>query len=174
MSAAAGVRLALVVFVAAVLQVSVFSTIVIGGAAPNVLLVVLVAIALGRGAVAGAVSGFVAGLLVDVATLGTLGLSSLILTLVGHWVGRYGETTGRNRPHAPLAGAVAAAVFAGIGGYLLDALLGGPVAIGPVLLSLPAAVLWSALLAYPVVALVRKTVGGADRVERAREVELVV
>ena len=42
-----------------------------------------------------------AGLLVDTANLGTLGVTSLLLTLAGYWIGRYGETTGRDRAHAP-------------------------------------------------------------------------
>ena len=62
---------------------------------------ILVSVALLRGAVTGAVTGFFAGLIVDVATLGTLGLTALLLTLVGYWVGRYGETTGRARPARP-------------------------------------------------------------------------
>ena len=40
--------------------------------------------------------------------------------------------------------------------------------------AVPAAVIWNALLAYPVFALVRKLVGSTERVERAREVELLV
>ena len=47
------------------------------------------------------VAGFAAGLVVDTANLGTLGLTSLLLTLAGYWIGRYGETTGRDRFHAP-------------------------------------------------------------------------
>ena len=68
---------------------------------PDLLLVTLVAVALLRGSVAGAVGGFFAGLVIDTATLGTLGLTSLVLTLAGYWIGRYGETTGRDRGHAP-------------------------------------------------------------------------
>jgi len=37
----------------------------------------------------------------DVGTLGTLGLTSLLLTVAGFWIGRYGETTARDRFHAP-------------------------------------------------------------------------
>ena len=64
---------------------------------------------------------------IDVTTLGTLGLTSLLLTLAGYWAGRYGETTGRGRVHAPLVATVAATVFVELGGYVLDSLLGGPV-----------------------------------------------
>jgi hypothetical protein len=43
-----------------------------------------------------------------------------------------------------------------------------------VLLALPSAVIWNALLAYPIFGLVRKLVGSTERIERAREVELLV
>ncbi len=107
-------------------------------------------------------------------TLGTLGLTSLLLTLAGYWAGRYGETTGRDRPHAPLVATVAATVFVEVGGFVLDSLLGGAVEVRAVLLALPSAVIWNALLAYPIFGLVRKLVGSTERVERAREVELLV
>jgi rod shape-determining protein MreD len=173
-TAAAGARIALIVFVVAILQVSAFSSITVGGAALDVLLVSLVSIALLRGAIAGAVAGFAAGLLVDVATLGTLGMTSLLLTLAGFWAGRYGETTGRGRPHAPLVAALAATAFVEIGGYLLDSLLGGPVAVRAALVALPAALVLNGLLAYPVFALVRRFAGASERLDRAREVELLV
>jgi len=171
---AAALRITLIVFVVAILQVSAFSSISIVGAAPDVLLLTLVAVGLLRGAIAGAVAGFAAGLIVDVATLGTLGVTSLLLTLAGFWAGRYGETTGRDRTHAPLVAALAATVFVDVGGYVLDSLLGGPVIMREVLVSLPAALVLNGLLAYPVFALIRRLVGATERVERAREVELVV
>jgi rod shape-determining protein MreD len=171
---AAAARIALIIFVVAILQVSAFSSISILGAAPDLLLVTLVAVGLLRGAIAGAIAGFAAGLIVDVATLGTLGVTSLLLTLAGFWAGRYGETTGRGRPHAPLLAVLAATVFVEVGGYVLDSLLGGPVLMREVLLSLPAALVLNGLLAYPVFALVRRVVGASERVERARVVEVVV
>ena len=174
MTVAAAARTALIVFAVSILQVSAFSSISILGASPDVLLVALVAVGLLRGAIAGAVTGFAAGLIVDVATLGTLGVTSLLLTLAGFWAGRYGETTGRGRPHAPLVAVLAATVFVDVGGYVLDSLLGGPVLMREVLLSLPAALVLNGLLTYPVFALIRRVVGATERMERAREVELVV
>jgi len=173
-SAAVGIRIALIVFVVTILQVSVFSSVTVAGGGLDVLLVSLVSIALLRGAVTGAVAGFAAGLIVDVTTLGTLGLTSLLLTLAGYWAGRYGETTGRSRAYAPLVTTVVATVLVAFGGYGLHSMLGEPVAARVVLVALPATVLWNALLAYPVFGLVRRSVGTPERVERAREVELVV
>ena len=36
------------------------------------------------------------------ARCGTLGLTSLVLTLAGYWTGRFGEATTRSSPHPPL------------------------------------------------------------------------
>lgn len=169
-----GIRIALIVFVVTILQVSAFSSVTISGGGPDLLLVTLVSIALLRGAVTGSVVGFFAGLIVDVTTLGTLGLTSLLLTLAGYWAGRYGETTGRNRAHAPLLATVAATVFVSLGGYGLHSMLGEPVSARTILVALPATLVCNALLAYPVFGLVRRLVGTTERVERAREVELLV
>ena len=58
MSPLAGIRIALVVFVVAILQVSAFSGFTVGRGGPDVLLVALVSIALLRGSVTGAIAGF--------------------------------------------------------------------------------------------------------------------
>lgn len=111
------VKVGAVVFVAAVLQASVFAGIVVLGGTPDILLVTLIAIALLRGPMVGAFAGFFGGLLIDIATLGTLGMTSLLLTIAGYWAGRYGETTTSGRRYAPYL-AVAAMTFL----YLLGAL----------------------------------------------------
>jgi rod shape-determining protein MreD len=170
----AALRIALLVFVVGILQVSAFSTISIAGGTPDVLLVTVVAVALVRGSVAGAVTGFAAGLLVDVATLATLGLTSLLFTLAGFWSGRYAETTGRARPHAPYLAITAATLFVVLGGWVLDALLGGSPSLGAALPGIPATVVWNLVVMLPMLALVRRVVGETDRVERGREVELLV
>jgi rod shape-determining protein MreD len=167
-------RLAAVIFVAAIFQVAVFSSLELVGGTPDLLLVVLVAVALLRGSVAGAIAGFAAGLIVDVATLGTLGLVALLLTVAGYWGGRYGETTGRGRAQAPLIAVVAITVLVGIGAYALTFMLGNAVSARNALLPILPAVLLNAVLAYPVHAIVRRLAGGDERVERAREVELLV
>lgn len=119
-----GVKIAVLLFVAAVMQVSVFSEIDVFGAAPDLLLVTLVAVSLLRGSVAGAVGGFLAGLIVDTASLGTLGLTSLVLTLAGFWIGRYGDTTGRDRAHAPYLSIAVVTVVYEVGLLVLHFVLG--------------------------------------------------
>ena len=61
----------------------------------------------------------VGGLLLDTATLETLGLTSLILTLGGYWIGRYGETTGRDRTHAPFVSVAVVTVLYAVGVLVL-------------------------------------------------------
>ena len=75
MSATSWLRAFAAVFVAALLQVVIVSSLVIAGGAPDLLLVVVVALGLLRGSVPGAVLGFLGGLVVDVVTLGTLGVT---------------------------------------------------------------------------------------------------
>src|ERR671936_1494523 len=92
---------AALLFVAAIVQVTLLSQIDVFHGAPDLVLVTLVAVALLRGSIFGAVAGFGAGLVVDTASLETLGLTSLLLTLAGYWIGRYGETTGRAASRPP-------------------------------------------------------------------------
>jgi len=53
-------------------------------------------------------------------------------------------------------------------------MLGETISARVVLAALPAALVWNALLIYPVFGVVRRLVGEPERVERAREVELLV
>lgn len=133
----------------------------------------LVAIALLRGAVIGAAAAFFAGLLVDTATLGTLGVSSLLLTIVAYWVGRYGETTGRARTHAPLLSVVAATVAFTLGAFGLHVMLGDGVSARLVFFeSLLPAVLLNTLAATPVFALTSRLLGREDGARAPRGVKL--
>jgi rod shape-determining protein MreD len=163
------------VFVAALLQVVIVSSLVVGGGAPDLLLVVVVALALLRGSVPGAVLGFAGGLVVDFVTLGTLGVTSLILTLAGFWAGRYGETTGRDRRVAPIVAVgtitLLAAAFAVVLYYLLDEEVVPRYALVTTLV--PAFVL-NLLLALPIHALLRRVVGEGTRDGLASEVEVMV
>lgn len=168
----AGLRVAAVVFVAAIFQVSALSQLTVFGAAPDLLLVALVSVSMLRGSIAGAVAGFVGGLLVDVATLGTLGVTSLLLTVAGYWVGRYGETTGRGRAFAPYVAVAAITVVVGVGAAAVHYLLGDAVVIQRALLPLAPALVLNVLLAVPVHRLCRRVAGETPRVERLRSPEV--
>lgn len=163
------------VFIAAMLQLVIVSSILVGGGAADLLLVVVVALGILRGSVTGAALGFLAGLLVDVATLGTLGITSLVLTLAGFWSGRYAETTGRDRRVAPLVAVGAITVLAGLFGFVLHYMLGEDVVARHSLVTalLPALVL-NLVLALPVYRVLQALVGEAEGVSAATDVEVVV
>jgi rod shape-determining protein MreD len=161
------------VLLAAVVQVTVVTGIRVLGAEPDLLLVTIVCVALVAGSLPGAIAGFAGGLVVDVMTLGTLGTTSIVLTLAGYWAGRYGETTGRSRAYAPPLAAFAISLLAGIGGVALHFLIGQPVSAREALVvAVPSAVL-SALLALGVHRLCRAFLAVPDGLEGARQVEIV-
>jgi rod shape-determining protein MreD len=163
-----------VVFVAALLQIVIVSSILIGGGSPDLLLVVVVALGLLRGSIPGAVLGFAGGVIVDVVTLGTLGVTSLVLTLAGFWAGRYGETTGRGRRLAPVLAVGSITLLAGAFGYVLQYLLDEEVVAQHALVTaLAPAFVLNLILALPVHRLVRSIVGEEVRAEPLPEVEVV-
>lgn len=174
MTFAVWLRAIAVVFVAALLQVVIVSSIVIVGGAPDLLLVAIVALALLRGSIFGAVLGFAGGLVVDLLTLGTLGVTSLVLTLAGFWAGRYGETTGRDRRLAPIIAVGTITLLAGAFGYVLNYLLDEEVVARHALVTaLAPALVLNVLLALPVYRLVRAIVGEEVGAAPSPEVEVL-
>lgn len=117
-------KIGVLLFVAAIVQVTILADTVVFGGTPDLLLVTLLCIALVRGSIAGAGGGFFAGLVVDTAYLQTMGVTSLLLTIAGFWTGRYAETTGRDRFHAgPVSVAVVTILYA-VGTFGLRFILG--------------------------------------------------
>jgi len=175
MTPASWLRAVAVVFVVALLQVVIVSSLVVAGGAPDLLLVVVVVLGLLRGSTPGATLGFVGGIVVDLVTLGTLGVTSLILTLAGFWAGRYGETTGRDRRFAPVIAVGTITVLAGVFGYVLYYLLDEDVvARNALVTALAPAFVLNIVLALPVHAVVRAIAGEGMRDEAAPEVEVLV
>src|SRR5262245_24385150 len=153
----AAAKAAALIFFVTIVQVTIVASIGILGGSPDLVLVTLVAVALTQGSIFGAVSGFWAGLLLDVARLGTLGFTSLLLTPLGFRIGRYGETTGRDRAHAPLLSVAAATVLYAVGSLVMHFLLGEPAPARVVLIDeLPGTMVLNLLLTFPVFALVRR------------------
>jgi rod shape-determining protein MreD len=165
---------ATLVFLAAILQVSVFSSVSILHGTPDLLLVMIICIALLRGPVVGAAVGFWGGLLVDTANLETLGVTSLLLTIAGYWIGRYGETTGRDRTHAPFSSVAVITLLYAIGSLAFHYMLGDPAPARTVLWStLFQGIVLNLILAWPMYALARLVLpqfGRGDRVERIQAV----
>jgi rod shape-determining protein MreD len=168
-----GLKAAALLFVAAILQVSIFTQVHILGGVPDLLLVTLVAVALLRGSVFGAVGGFFAGLLVDTASLGKLGLTSLVLTIAGYWIGRYGETTGRDRFHAPFLSVAVVTVLYSFGLLIVHFVLGERAPAGAMLRGLGPAIVMNLILTAPVYALVRRLLRPLEHGDLATEVQLL-
>ena len=148
---------AALLFVAAIVQVTLLSQIDVFHGAPDLVLVTLVAIALLRGTIFGAIAGFGAGFVVDTATLQTLGVTSLLLTISGYWIGRYGETTGRDRTHAPFVSVAVVTFLYSLGALILHYMLGDEVSASRVLLdALPFELIFNLILTLPVYALCRR------------------
>ena len=167
------VKAALLLFVAVLAQVSILGGYSPLGGSANLLLVVLLSVALLRGSVLGAVAGFGAGLLVDVANLGTLGFTSLLLTIAGFWIGRYGETTARDRFHAPYLSVLAVTVLYAFCALALRFVLGEAVPAHAVLSALPAGMLWNLILTWLVYGVVRRLFPPAGASDRAFDVHLL-
>jgi rod shape-determining protein MreD len=168
-----GLKAAALLFVAAIAQVSIFSQLHVYGGVPQLVLVTLVAVALLRGTIAGALAGFFAGLLVDTAMLGMLGLTSLVLTVAGYWIGRYGETTGRDRGHAPFLSVAVVTFLYAYGVLLVEFMLGERAPAGAVMRSLPSTIVMNLVLTAPVYALVRFLLRPRERADYATEVQLL-
>ena len=167
-----GVKAALVLFVAALLELSVLSEYRFFRTS-SIVLVALLSIALLRGSVFGAVAGFMTGLLIDTATLGTLGVTSLLLTVGGFWIGRYGETTARDRFHAPYLSVAVVTVLYAFGQVVLQFMLGEPAPAGLVANGVPLALLVNLLLTLPVYTLIRRLFPPLELGDRVREVRLL-
>lgn len=167
-------KIAVLAVMAAFLQATVFSSLNVLEGTPDVLLLTLLGVALMRGAIVGTIAGFGAGLLLDVLQLGTMGVLALLLALAGYWAGRYGETTGRNRAHAPLVSVFAITVLVAFGGYALHFVLGEQVDARRVLVDtlLPGLGL-NLILAAPVFALCRSFLGEGPAGNRVQEIKLL-
>ena len=164
----------MLVLLAAVVQVTVITGIRVLGAEPDLLLVTIVCVALVAGSLPGAIAGFAGGLVVDVMTLGTLGTTSIVLTLAGYWAGRYGETTGRGRPYAAPLAAFAITLLATPANVALHFLLGQPVSAHAAFATLIPSAIVNGLLAFGLHPLLRRYLAPQDRFRgRAREVGAV-
>jgi rod shape-determining protein MreD len=143
-------------FFAVVLQLSIMANVDILGGHPNLLLVSLVCVALLRGAVFGAVAGFSAGLLADTGVFGTLGFTALLLTVAGYWTGRYGETTGRDRAHAPVLSVAVITILYQFAALVLRFMLGEHAPAGVVFAALIPTILLNLILTVPSYAVARR------------------
>lgn len=154
-------RLFLLLVFAVIVQTTLSPYVTVLGAKPDVTLIVVVALAMMRGPVWGASVGFAMGLLLDIALVQTMGVSSLLYTLAGYFGGRYAETVDPDAWLPPLVTVFVVTLAEQLLMAFFMFLLGVEASVQFVVLKvvLPVAVL-NALLAPPVFIVCRRWLGG--------------
>lgn len=105
------VRIALMGLAIVLVQIGVIAEVPVLGVNIDVTPLLVAFVGLLCGSVVGAVTGFSIGLLIDLALLQTLGISSLIFTVIGYGAGRFRELRDPQGALVPLLlGAIAAGV----------------------------------------------------------------
>jgi rod shape-determining protein MreD len=158
-----GIRLALLALIAVLVQIAAISQLALFGATPDVTPLIVISVGLLAGPIAGALMGFSMGLFVDFALLQTLGVSSLVLVVVGHFAGRLRETV--RDPEAtllPLAAGATGTAVALVIFSIMQFLLGveAPVSL-ELIRQILSTILINTLLALPIHALVRRILAPA-------------
>ena len=118
---------ALLILLGVALEVSLLARLPLPGATPDLVTVLVVAIALAFGSTTGAISGVAAGLALSVAppATGPIGISALVLGVVGYLVGLASDPEERGAlPSIGLAAAACAGALAATS--LLMGLVGSP------------------------------------------------
>jgi rod shape-determining protein MreD len=151
------IRLGVLALVAVFLQVCAVAQVPIFGATADLSPLVVAGVGLLCGAPIAACMGFLIGLMIDVAFLQTMGLTSLILLSVGWWTGRLREARDPQSALAPLAIGAAAAAIATVGYGVGQFLLGVDSPLSWLLIKdMLSTIVLDALIAMPVFALVRR------------------
>jgi rod shape-determining protein MreD len=157
-----GLRLGALGFLAVIVQIAAISQVTVFGVTVDVSPLVVAAVGLLAGSLPGAIFGFGVGLLVDLALVQTLGVTSLLFIAIGYWAGRLRELRDPAHGLTPLAVGAAATAFATIGFALMQFLLGVRAPVSLLLLrQIVVLILVDTLLALPVYALVRRVVQGS-------------
>jgi rod shape-determining protein MreD len=156
------IRVALVALLTVIVQAAAVSQITIFGVSADITPLVVVSIGLLCGSLSGAIAGFAMGLLVDMALVQTVGITSLLYIPIGYWAGRLRETRDPSHGLVPVAVGAAATAFAGVGMAVLQFLLGVDAPVSLFLLQqIVLTVLVNTLIALPVYEIVRRSLRGA-------------
>jgi rod shape-determining protein MreD len=163
-------RVATLAVVVVFVQISVVSEVPLFGVSIDLSPLLVAFTGLLCGSMLGALAGFAVGLLIDLALMQTLGVTSLTFTIIGYWAGRLRELRDPQAALTPLLVGAAAAASAMIGYSLIEFLLGvdAPVSL-ELLREIVLGVLVDAVVALPMWALVRRClVGGLPADPRRR------
>ena len=153
-------RLAAIGLIGGLLQLAVVSQVAVFGVPADLGPLLAAFVGLLAGSLAGAVFGFAFGLLIDVALLQTIGITSLVLTGVGYSAGRLLELRDPAHGLVPVAMAAAATATYAVAMSLMQFLLGVEAPVSTLLLrQVLLAIVLNALIALPLHGLVRRLLG---------------
>lgn len=162
-------RLTALAIIGVILQTAAVAQLPIAGASADLSPLMVMAVGLLCGSLAGGSFGFGVGLLVDVVSIQTLGVSSLVLLGVGYLAGRLREARDPEGTLVPLAAGAVATLTFGVGFALMQFLLGAAAPVSWALIRETLATLVvNALIALPVYALVRRWLQAALPEDRRR------
>jgi rod shape-determining protein MreD len=155
-------RIAALAVIVVFFQIGVVSEVPVLGVNVDLSPLVVAFVGLLCGSTLGAVTGFAVGLLVDLALVQTLGLTSLVLTLVGYWSGRLRELRDPQAALTPLLVGATASGASVIGYSLMKFLLGvdAPVSL-ELVRQIVLGVLVNTVVALPMWLIVRRSLEGA-------------
>jgi rod shape-determining protein MreD len=155
-------RVAVLSIVVVFLQISVVSEVPVFGVSVDLSPLLVAFTGLLCGSMIGAVAGFCVGLLIDLALMQMLGVTSLTFTIIGYWAGRLRELRDPQAALTPLFVGAVAATTAMVGYSIIEFLLGvdAPVSF-ELLREVIVGVLVDTVVALPLWALVRRCLVGA-------------
>jgi rod shape-determining protein MreD len=155
-------RVAVLSIVVVFVQISVVSEVPVFGVSIDLSPLLVAFVGLLCGSTLGAVVGFCVGLLIDLALMQMLGVTSLTFTIIGYWAGRLRELRDPQAALTPLFVGAAAATSATIGYSVIEFLLGvdAPVSF-ELLREIVVGVLVDTAVALPMWVLVRRCLVGA-------------
>jgi rod shape-determining protein MreD len=150
-------RIAALAIAIVFVQIGVISEVPVFGVTVDVSPLLVAFVGLLCGSTAGAVTGFAVGLLVDLMLVQTLGVTSLLFTLIGYWAGRLRELRDPQAALTPFLVGAAAAAAALVGYSVIEFSLGvdAPVSF-ELLRQIVLGIVVDTLLALPLWLLVRR------------------
>ena len=151
-------RIAVLVGVVVFFQIGVVSEVPVFGVAVDLSPLLVAFVGLLCGSTIGAATGFAVGLLVDLALVQTLGVTSLIFTLIGYWCGRLRELRDPQATITPLLVGAGASAAATVGYSMMEFLLGvdAPVSL-ELLRQIVLGVVVNTIVALPIWVIVRRS-----------------
>ena len=124
------ITMALMIFIAAILQCSVFQWAEIASVKPNLLIILTVSFGLMRGRRSGLLTGFFCGLCCDLFFEGTLGFQALVYMWIGYFAGYFYRIFYDDDIKTPLLLIMAADLIYGISQYVFTFLFRGRMHVG--------------------------------------------